>query len=78
MPSGNPSFSIASQPSLEAKFPTAARLPNSLKILLENLLRTEDGEIVTAEDIKALVDPSRGRLVWMLDRAAAAMIERKS
>ncbi|HMN87723.1 MAG TPA: aconitase family protein, partial [Bauldia sp.] len=30
------------------------RLPFSLKVLLENLLRTEDGRSVTAEDIKAL------------------------
>jgi aconitate hydratase len=31
-----------------------SRLPFSLKILLENLLRNEDGVTVTAEDIKAL------------------------
>ena len=31
-----------------------ARLPFSLKVLLENLLRTEDGEAVTREDIEAL------------------------
>src|SRR3990167_8046169 len=30
------------------------RLPFSLRILLENLLRTEDGQNVRAEDIKAL------------------------
>ena len=29
-------------------------LPFSLKVLLENLLRTEDGADITAEDIKAL------------------------
>ncbi len=29
-------------------------LPFSLKVLLENLLRTEDGENITAEDIKAI------------------------
>src|SRR6195952_2857131 len=29
-------------------------LPFSLKVLLENLLRTEDGEDITAEDIKAI------------------------
>src|SRR5215210_6437838 len=29
-------------------------LPFSLKVLLENLLRTEDGEDITADDIKAL------------------------
>ena len=37
-----------------AKHPQAARLPFSLKILLENLLRTEDGVSVRAEDIEAL------------------------
>ena len=31
-----------------------ASLPFSLKVLLENLLRTEDGENITAEDIKAI------------------------
>ncbi len=31
-----------------------ASLPFSLKVLLENLLRTEDGEDITAEDVKAL------------------------
>ncbi|MGH7543395.1 MAG: aconitase family protein, partial [Gemmatimonadota bacterium] len=31
-----------------------ARLPYSLKILLENLLRNEDGVSVTAEDVEAL------------------------
>jgi aconitate hydratase len=30
------------------------RLPYSLRILLENLLRTEDGIVVTADDVKAL------------------------
>ena len=33
---------------------TAARLPYSLKVLLENLLRNEDGHLVTAEQISAL------------------------
>lgn len=32
----------------------AQRLPYSLKVLLENLLRNEDGERVTAEQIEAL------------------------
>ena len=32
----------------------AARLPYSLKVLLENLLRNEDGALVTAEQINAL------------------------
>ena len=36
--------------------PQAARLPYSLKILLENLLRFEDGVTVSADDIQALLD----------------------
>ncbi len=31
-----------------------SRLPMSLKVLLENLLRYEDGNTVTADDIKAI------------------------
>jgi aconitate hydratase len=34
----------------------AARLPYSMKVLLENLLRFEDGSSVTATDIEALLD----------------------
>ena len=36
--------------------PNAARLPYSLKILLENLLRTEDGQAVRADDVEALAN----------------------
>jgi aconitate hydratase len=39
---------------LEAQFPQVAKLPFSLKILLENLLRREDGGFVKADDIRAL------------------------
>ncbi len=38
---------------LQAKY-DVARLPFSLKVLLENMLRNEDGESVTKEDIEAL------------------------
>src|SRR5690349_20377222 len=51
---GGKTYTIASLPALERHFPTAARLPYSLKILLENLLRTEDGEAVTRADVEAL------------------------
>src|SRR5215207_966931 len=37
-----------------AGFPGVARLPYSLKILLENLLRKEDGRFVDAEDVRTL------------------------
>lgn len=40
----------------------SARLPYSLKVLLENLLRNEDGWLVTTEQISALAEwgPSAG------------------
>ncbi|SEH13846.1 aconitate hydratase [Thermoleophilum album] len=38
---------------LQARY-DVARLPYSLKILLENLLRHEDGQVVTADDIEAV------------------------
>ena len=43
-----------------SKIEGAANLPFSLKVLLENLLRTEDGANITADHIKALAqwDPS--------------------
>ncbi len=41
---------------LAAKRSEVARLPLTLKVLLENLLRNEDGDSVTAEDIDAVVD----------------------
>ncbi len=37
------------------RIPSAEKLPYSLKILLENLLRYEDGEIVTSTQIEALL-----------------------
>jgi len=52
---GNKSYSYAALAAAEA-LPGAqvARLPRSLKVLLENLLRHEDGEVVRAEDIAVL------------------------
>ena len=52
---------------LQAKY-DVARLPFSLKVLLENLLRNEDGVAVRAEDVEALArwdaaaEPPRDRL----------------
>ena len=58
---GGTSYSIHSLGKLGTQLPQAARLPFSLKILLENLLRHEDGRVVKAEDIEALAswDPKR-------------------
>jgi aconitate hydratase len=48
---------VYSLPALEkAGHPRVARLPYALKILLENLLRCEDGRFVRAADIAALAD----------------------
>ena len=45
---------IFSLPALERAGFAVSRLPYSLKILLENLLRREDGRFVDAEDVRAL------------------------
>ena len=50
---GNQSYEIHSLPALQGH--DLARLPFSLKILLENLLRFEDGVNVTRKDIEALL-----------------------
>ena len=55
--SGGRSMQIYSLPALEnAGFPGVSRLPYSLKILLENLLRREDNAFVKAEDVRALAE----------------------
>jgi aconitate hydratase len=51
---GSDSYAYYRLAAVYAKHPQAAQLPYSLKILLENLLRTEDGLSVRAEDIEAL------------------------
>jgi aconitate hydratase len=50
------SLRIACLPELEKQGWNLGRLPFSLRILLENLLRREDGEVVTAEDIEAVAN----------------------
>jgi aconitate hydratase len=52
---GGKDVQIYSLRTLEANgFPEVARLPYSMKILLENLLRQEDGRFVKQADIEAL------------------------
>jgi aconitate hydratase len=51
---GSASYTIYSLPALAKRFPKVKRLPFSLRILLENLLRHEDGRSVHAADIEAL------------------------
>jgi aconitate hydratase len=63
--SGNRTYTIFRLPALAERGLKLSRLPFSLKILLENLLRREDGVNVTAEDIEFLAkwnakaEPSR-------------------
>ena len=57
---GGDTLDYYSLPALEAQFPQVARLPFSLKILLENLLRREDGAFVKADDIRALASWTPG------------------
>ena len=49
------------QAAAEAGLGDISRLPYSLKVLLENLLRWEDGRTVTVDDIKAVA-------AWLTDR----------
>jgi aconitate hydratase len=58
--SGSLSFDFFSLPALAKRdgFGAVDRLPFSLKILLENLLRREDGASVTAKDVEALATGS--------------------
>jgi aconitate hydratase len=54
---GGQAVEIYSLPALEkAGFPGVSRLPYSMKILLENLLRREDNAFVKADDIRALAN----------------------
>ena len=54
--SGSRSYTIYRLPALTARGFDLSRLPFSLKILLENLLRREDGVSVTAADIEFLAN----------------------
>jgi aconitate hydratase len=63
-------FQIASLPALAKRGIPLERLPFALKILLENLLRREDGSVVRAADIEALarwkpVDGERPEIAFM-------------
>jgi aconitate hydratase len=51
---GSKEYEIYRLKALDEKGISTRHLPYSLRILLENLLRTEDGRNVTADDIKAL------------------------
>ena len=56
---GDATYEIFKLSAVEGKHPTAARLPYAHKILLENLLRTENGVAVRPDDVEgfAKLDP---------------------
>ena len=61
-------YEYFSLPDAEANgLPGIAALPYSLKVLLENLLRFEDGSTVTAEDIRAMAQ-------WLVNKSSAREI----
>src|SRR5207248_11552269 len=56
---GGRSYEIFRLDALQSKY-DVARLPFSLKVLLENLLRNEDGDAVTSEQIEMLAQWNAG------------------
>ncbi len=56
-------YDYFSLPAAGAEIGDISRLPYSLKVLLENLLRYEDGNTVTVDDIKAMVGWAENRSV---------------
>jgi aconitate hydratase len=61
---GGTTYTYYSLPAAEKNgLPGISRLPFSLKVLLENLLRNEDGRTVTADDIRAMAE-------WLTTRSS--------
>ncbi|MEA3068280.1 MAG: aconitate hydratase, partial [Sphingomonadales bacterium] len=58
---GGKSYAYYSLPKAAATLGDVSRLPFSMKVLLENLLRFEDGETVTRDDLQAMAD-------WLKER----------
>ena len=72
---GDKTYAYYSLPAAEAAGLTGiSRLPVSMKVLLENLLRNEDGESVTEADLKA-VSTSLRELEGYLGTASKALQE---
>ena len=65
---GDTTYSYHSLPKAGALLGDIQRLPVSLKVLLENLLRHEDGVTVTRDDIQAMAD-------WLTERRSDREIQ---
>src|SRR3954469_20372403 len=62
------SYAYYSLPKASETLGDISRLPFSMKVLLENLLRFEDGKTVTVDDLKAMVQ-------WLADRGSEREIQ---
>jgi aconitate hydratase len=62
---GGRSYAYYSLAKAAGQLGDVSRLPFSMKVLLENLLRFEDGTTVTRDDIQAIVD-------WLQDKGATS------
>lgn len=65
---GDQTYHYYSLPEAAGNLPDIERLPMSLKVLLENLLRYEDGTTVTEKDIQALAN-------WPAERSSEREIQ---
>jgi aconitate hydratase len=65
---GSKTYAYYSLEKASAQLGDISRLPFSMKVLLENLLRFEDGKTVTRADIQALVD-------WQKERSSTKEIQ---
>jgi aconitate hydratase len=62
------SYAYYSLPKAGEQLGDVSRLPFSMRVLLENLLRFEDGKTVTREDLQAIVD-------WLKERTISREIQ---
>ncbi|WP_076069110.1 aconitate hydratase AcnA [Sphingomonas montana] len=65
---GSKTVSYYSIPKAAEQLGDVSRLPFSMKVLLENLLRFEDGKTVTIDDLKAMVQ-------WLTDKTSEREIQ---
>ena len=65
---GDKTYAYYSLPKAAKQLGDVDRLPYSMKVLLENLLRFEDGMTVTSDDLQAMVD-------WLKERSISREIQ---
>src|SRR5512147_955726 len=65
---GSRTYAYYSLPKAAEQLGDISRLPFSMKVLLENLLRFEDGTTVTRDDLQAMVD-------WQKERSISREIQ---